>query len=266
MITADDFGLAREVNEAVEVAHRQGVLSAASLMVAGPAAADAVAVARRNPGLRTGLHLVLVDGAPMSAAELIPDLLDSRGYLRAGMGRLGFALALRPEARRQMRREIAAQFRAYQRTGLPLDHVNAHKHFHLHPIVAQQVLSVGREFGVLALRVPREPHTQGLAPWTTLLQMRARRAGLLTPDAVFGLRWSGQMTADRLAEVLRGLPEGIVEIYTHPATADTFAGHAPGYRYRDELAGLCDPDVVAALRQSGRSAGGYADIAQGAAA
>jgi len=266
VITADDFGLAREVNEAVELAHRQGVLSAASLMVGGPAAADAVAVARRNPDLRVGLHLVLVDGSPMSPPELIPNLLDSRGRLRSGMARLGFALALRPEVRRQVRREIAAQFRAYQRTGLPLDHVNAHKHFHLHPIVAQQVLAVGREFGISALRVPREPHMHGLAPWTTLLQMRARRAGLVTPDAVFGLRWSGQMTADRITEVLRGLPAGLVEIYTHPATADSFAGHAPGYRYRDELAALCNPDVIEALRQCGRAPGGYADIPRAAAA
>jgi hopanoid biosynthesis associated protein HpnK len=266
VITADDFGLAREVNEAVELAHRQGVLSAASLMVAGPAAADAVAVARRNPGLRVGLHLVLVDGVPMSALELIPNLIDETGRLRSGMARLGFALAVRPALRRQLRREIAAQFRAYQRTGLPLDHVNAHKHFHLHPIVAQRVLSVGRDFGVSALRVPREPDTDGLAPWTTLLQMRARRAGLVTPDAVFGLRWSGHMTADRLGDTLRGLPAGLVEIYTHPATADSFAGHAPGYRYRDELAALCDPDVVAALRECGRSPGGYADVPRTATA
>lgn len=250
----------------MELAHRQGILSAASLMVAGPAASDAIAVARRNPGLRVGLHLVLVDGAPMSAPELIPNLIDKAGRLRAGMARLGFGLALRPALRRQLRREIAAQFRAYQRTGLPLDHVNAHKHFHLHPIVAQQVLSVGRDFGVPALRVPREPHTHGLAPWTTLLRMHARRAGLVTPDAVFGLRWSGRMTADRLCEILRGLPAGLIEIYTHPATADSFAGHAPGYRYRDELAALCDPDVVAALRKSGHPAGGYADIPGPAAA
>ncbi len=266
MITADDFGLAKEVNEAVELAHRQGVLTAASLMVAGPAAADAVAVARRNPGLRVGLHLVLVDGAPVSAPELIPNLLDSGGRLHSGMARLGVALTLRPELRRQLRREIAAQFRAYQRTGLPLDHVNAHKHYHLHPIVAQQVLSAGRDFGVTALRVPREPHARGLAPWTALLQMRARRAGLLTPDAVFGLRWSGGMTADRLGEVLRGLPAGLVEIYTHPATAESFEGHAAGYRYRDELAALCDPDVVHAVRQSGRTLGGYADVPRKAAA
>lgn len=230
-------------------------------MVAGPAATDAVAVAQRNPGLKVGLHLVLVDGAPMSALELIPGLLDSRGRLRTGMARLGIALALRPALRRQLRREIAAQFRAYRRTGLPLDHVNAHKHYHLHPIVSQQVLSVGREFGISALRVPYEPGMPGLAPWSTLLRLRARQAGLVTPDAVFGLRWSGRMTADRLGEALRELPSGLVEIYTHPATADVFEGHASGYRYRDELAALCDPDVIHAVRQSGRALGGYADSA-----
>jgi hopanoid biosynthesis associated protein HpnK len=230
-------------------------------MVAGPAATDAVAVAQRNPGLKVGLHLVLVDGAPMSAPELIPALLDSRGSLRTGMARLGIALALRPALRRQLRREIAAQFRAYRRTGLRLDHVNAHKHYHLHPIVAQQVLSVGREFGISALRVPYEPGMPGLAPWSTLLRLRARQAGLVTPDAVFGLRWSGCMTADRLGEALRGLPSGLVEIYTHPATTDLFEGHASGYRYRDELAALCDPDVIHAVRQSGRALGGYADSA-----
>jgi hopanoid biosynthesis associated protein HpnK len=266
VITADDFGLAKEVNEAVELAHQQGVLSAASLMVAGPAAADALAIARRNPGLRVGLHLVLVDGAPMSPPELIPNLLDLRGRLRDGMARQGIALALRPELTRQSRREIAAQFRAYQRTGLPLDHVNAHRHFHLHPVVAHQVLAVGREFGVSALRVPYEPHTYGLTPWNTLLRMYARRAGLVTPDAVFGLRWSGHMTADRLGTILRGLPAGLVEIYTHPATSDSFAGHAPGYRYCDELAALCDPDVIAAVRRSGRTPGGYADVSRAEAA
>ncbi|HKG00213.1 MAG TPA: ChbG/HpnK family deacetylase, partial [Xanthobacteraceae bacterium] len=47
VITADDFGLAPEVNEAVEIACHDGILTAASLMVSGPAAADAVARAQR---------------------------------------------------------------------------------------------------------------------------------------------------------------------------------------------------------------------------
>jgi YdjC-like protein len=78
-------------------------------------------------------------------------------------------------------------------------------------------------------------------PWAQILKIRARRAGLITPDAVFGLRWSGAMTATRLQGLLGQLPRGLIEIYMHPAVADRFQGHAIGYRYKDEFAALCDP-------------------------
>ena len=65
IVTADDFGAALAVNEAVEIAHTQGILTAASLMVGGEAADDAVERARRLPGLGVGLHVVLADGRPV---------------------------------------------------------------------------------------------------------------------------------------------------------------------------------------------------------
>jgi hypothetical protein len=99
-----------------------------------------------------------------------------------------------------------------------------------------------------------------MSPWTALLRARARRAGVTTPDAVFGLRFTGAMTAGRLRGLLDHLPDGLVEIYTHPATSDDFAGHAPGYRYADELRALTDPAVVEALRRSRRRLRGYADM------
>jgi predicted glycoside hydrolase/deacetylase ChbG (UPF0249 family) len=99
-----------------------------------------------------------------------------------------------------------------------------------------------------------------LRHWTKLLRAQARRARMIAPDAVFGLAWSGAMTAARLKGLLERLPSGVVEIYTHPATADAFAGHAPGYRYTEELAALTDPDCVAALRRSGHRLGGFGDV------
>ncbi len=98
-----------------------------------------------------------------------------------------------------------------------------------------------------------------LAQWTRLLRAQARRAGMAVPDAVFGLAWSGAMTNARLAKLLRALPAGVVEIYTHPASANAFAGHAPGYRYTDELAALTDPECIAAARQAGYRLGGFSD-------
>ena len=90
---------------------------------------------------------------------------------------------------------------------------------------------------------------------------RARRAGFTTADAVFGLAWSGAMTARRLAASWPA-PPGIVEIYLHPAERNSFAGAAPGYRYAEEFAALCDADCIAAAQRSGYALGGYADARQ----
>ena len=80
IVTADDFGLSSQVNAAVERAHRDGILTAASLMVGAPAAAEAVAVARRNPRLRVGLHLALVEARPALPRSAVPDLVGPDGW------------------------------------------------------------------------------------------------------------------------------------------------------------------------------------------
>ena len=74
IVTADDFGAAEAVNDAVQRCHENGILTAASLMVSGAAAHDAVARARQMPSLRVGLHLVLVEGRPILPADAVPDL------------------------------------------------------------------------------------------------------------------------------------------------------------------------------------------------
>ena len=79
------------------------------------------------------------------------------------------------------------------------------------------------------------------------LRDRFRRAGVATPDQVFGLRWSGAMTSDRLRGLAEHLPAGLSEIYLHPAVVNSYPGSAPGYRYADELAALIAPEVIAAV-------------------
>src|SRR5262245_25845678 len=274
IVTADDYGAAREVNDAVEHTHLHGILTATSLMVAAPAAADAVARARGMPNLRVGLHLVLVEGRPMLSPSLVPDLVDGSGRFRTDMARAGAAMFFRPRVRRQLEAEITAQFDAFRATGLRLDHVNTHKHFHLHPTIAGLILKIGSTHGMEAMRVPLEPRAVLTAaepgasvppayvtgPWAAWLRRRLRRAGLLIPDAVFGLAWSGAMTAARLRGLITHLPEGLSEVYLHPATAGGFEGAAPGYRYAEELAALTDPGVAAAARDPPIRLGGFADF------
>lgn len=275
IITADDFGAALPVNEAVERAHREGVLSAASLMVGAPAAADAVARAQSLPGLRVGLHLVLVDGRPVLPPHKVPHLVDDQGRFHDGMAAAGARIFFRPAARRELAAEIEAQLAAFQATGLALDHINAHKHFHLHPTIAGLILKLGARRGLRAMRFPVEPVAplRAVAPgeavgegrllrlWARLARGRARNTGLLAPDHVFGLQWSGAVSESRLEGLIRALPPGLTEIYLHPATEGAFDGAAPGYAYGEELAALLSPRVRSAVTERGVRLGGFADFA-----
>jgi hopanoid biosynthesis associated protein HpnK len=273
VVTADDFGAAVEVNDAVERAHQGGILTAASLMVAGAAAHDAVTRAKAMPGLRVGLHLVLVEGKPVLPARAVPDLVDSSGQFRTDMARAGAAMFFLPKVRAQLTAEIQAQFEAFAATGLRLDHVNAHKHFHLHPTIASVMVEMAASHGVKGARVPLEPqdvlgkieaHKASAivaltTPFALGLRRRFRRAGIASPDQVFGLAWSGAMTRERLAGLIQHLPEGLSEIYTHPATGP-YAGSAPGYQYQGELAALTDPHLPDLLAAQGIRRGGFGDF------
>jgi hopanoid biosynthesis associated protein HpnK len=273
IVTADDFGAAVEVNEAVEQAHRDGILTAASLMVSAPAAADAVARARTMPRLRIGLHLVLVDGKSTLPATAVPDLVDSSGMFHTDMAAAGARMFFLPRVRRQLEAEVEAQFDAFRATGLALDHVNTHKHFHLHPTIASAILRAGKRYGLRAMRVPLEPRevllkvepgakiasTFVTRPWAMLSRARFRAAGLRVPDCVFGLAWSGAMTPSRLLGLIENLPDGLSEIYMHPATGP-YPGSAPGYHYTEELAALIAPRIVQISRNSAIARGGFADF------
>jgi chitin disaccharide deacetylase len=264
------------VNRAVEIAHVEGALTAASLMVGAPAAAAAVEMARRLPRLAVGLHLALTDARPVLPPSAVPDLVDGDGRFRPNMALSGAAMFFLPRMRWQMLAEVRAQFEAFRATGLALDHVSAHKHFHLHPSITSAILGLAAEFAARSIRAPLEPSAvlarieggrPGLAatalrPWARLQRLRLRRAGVATPDQVFGLAWSGAMTHSRLVGLVANLPDGVSEIYTHPATAAEFAGAAPGYRCREELAALTSPELRRQIAAAGVGCGGFADAAR----
>ncbi len=262
IVSADDFGLSESVNEAVETAHRSGFLTSASLMMNAPATLDAVRRARRLPGLAVGLHLVLVDGPAMLPHAAIPGLVDASGRFGADQARRGFAYSFRPALRRQLAAEIEAQFAAFAATGLPLDHADAHKHMHVHPGVARLMIAIGQKFGLTALRIPAEPPAvlaacgtaagfgaRALYRWSGVLRHLARRAGLFVNDHAFGIAWSGHMTAPRIARLAQQLPEGLSELYFHPASRPdpSLAALMPDYEHEAEFRALLDADLAARL-------------------
>jgi hopanoid biosynthesis associated protein HpnK len=234
IVTADDFGLSIPVNQAIEQAHREGILTTTSLMVGAPCADDAVQRARRNPDLRVGLHLVVVRGQAVLPPVALPDITDAGGRLDDNLVRAGIRYFFLPRCRAQLEAEVRAQFQAYRDTDLPLDHVNGHNHMHLHPTVFSLLLRLGPGFGMAAVRLPREPlrpflaggqdrlparlaSRLFLAPWVFLLAMRLVRAKIRCNDHLFGLFDTGRMSAERVLALLPQLPEGVSEMYFHPA-------------------------------------------------
>jgi hopanoid biosynthesis associated protein HpnK len=253
-------------------------------MVGAPAADDAIARARRMPDLKVGLHVVLVQGEPVLPPSEVPALLGRDGRFPDNLARAGLKWFFSPAARRQLRREVAAQFAAFRETGLALDHVNAHNHMHLHPTVLSAILAELNPAGLnashpAAVRLPREPWSASLrgvssvriravlergvmAPWLKVMEHRLKRRGIPHNQWLFGLTETGRMNEATLLQVIDTLPEGVVEIYCHPATRrpGAITNSMSGYDNEGEFHALVSGRVRTRLVERKLRVGGFADI------
>lgn len=269
IVTGDDFGAAAEVNAGIVRAHRDGILGATSLMVTGDAAAEAVALAGAHPRLAVGLHLVLAQGRPAAPRDGIPHLV-TRGGAFGDVPiptALGYAWrSLREAGRAELRREIAAQLDAFAATGLRLAHVDGHLNIHLHPMILGLLLELAPRYGIRAMRLSHEElgpalrHDRrhllrkmfegnvfrALARWAA---PRLRAAGIATADRVYGMHQTGHVDERYVLALLRDLPDGVTELYCHPAErqAAAMAPYQRGYDHAGEVAALTSPRVCAAV-------------------
>jgi chitin disaccharide deacetylase len=268
IVTADDFGLSKFVNEAVEFGHTRGILTAASLMASGPAFGDALGRARRLPTLGVGLHLTLVNGRPILPPAQIPGLVGRDGRFFDDPVKVGVKLYFSRDLQRQAEAEISAQFNRFRESGLVMDHVNGHLHFHMHPVVARILTQLTPAFGSPPIRIPLEPalflamaehRWMRLSTWlfrllmTRPLRGRATAAGSAINDHVFGLCDSGAMNEARVLALLQHMPEGVSEFYFHPAT-ERWSGpdNLPAsYQPEAEFAALTSSAVRAKVAEIG---------------
>jgi hopanoid biosynthesis associated protein HpnK len=267
IVNADDFGRSQSINEAVVRAHREGILTSASLMVNEPWAGEAAALARENPGLGVGLHLTLVRGTSALPAGRIPQLVNARKEFSdrpVGAGWRYFACG---KCRAQLREEMAAQFEKFHATGLPLDHVNGHLHLHLHPVVFGILAAHAERWGVTALRLTDDWlglnarlasgqwfYRASHAAIYRALSARARpvlaRQGIRHTRAVFGLLQNGRVDADYVAKLLPRLGPGDYELYSHPSLD----------QFRNEFDALINPTIKSLARQLGYQLIRYQDL------
>lgn len=266
IVNADDFGISASANRAIERAHREGILTSASLMVSGDAAEDAVRIARENPDLGVGLHLVLVCGRPVLPGSRIPGLVDGRSRFTDNPVAAGLRYFFHPGLQAQVRDEVLAQFERFRATGLPLDHVNGHLNFHLHPGVFGVLLEQAGALGIRSVRLTRDPLLQNLRLASGALLYRVShaavfgamsrrcrpllaRGGLRHAEATYGLLQNSRVTEEYLLRLLPELQPGTWELYCH---ADEDA-------HRHELEALLSPRVREVLGARGIRLCRYSD-------
>lgn len=267
IVNADDFGLSPAVNEAVVRAHREGILTSASLMVNEPGFAEAVKLAKENPRLGVGLHLTVLMGHSALSPKQIPGLVNARGEFSNDPVATGMNYFFRRGLKSQLRAEIHAQFGKFHSSGLPLDHVNGHLHLHLHPVIFRILMEDSEKLGIRHLRLTRDclsrsrKTSQGhwfyrvshaaIYAW---LSHRAReplrQRGIKHGDITFGLLQNARVDETYVLKLLPELPDGNSELYSHPSLDN----------FKHEFAALVSPRVKESVKQLGIELIRYQDL------
>ncbi|MCD6262189.1 MAG: hopanoid biosynthesis-associated protein HpnK [Deltaproteobacteria bacterium] len=272
IVTADDFGLNRSVNRAVEEAAQSGILTSASLMLTGRAVDDAISIAGSMPSLDVGLHLSLTEGTPVSLPHTVPDLVKKNGHFYDSPAMQGILLQFKRDIAAQVKKEVSAQFRAFADTGLPFVHIDSHHHLHVHPKLFDIVMENAAMYKLHTVRIPYEPwnisgqicpehrirnmfYSMVFSPLCSVCRRKAELTGLRSSDAVFGLYRTGQITERWILKLIDLISEqnGVFELYSHPCDTSNSSG-------MEELKALVSPEVRKRICDRGIKLIRYSDL------
>jgi len=281
IVNADDFGLTAGVNRAIVEGNRDGVVTSATLMANAQASAAAIDLARKQPSLKTGCHVVLIDGVPLAAN--LPSLTKGGTRFRSSLKQFAMAAVRKQIAPEEIEREVDAQIRKIQSSGIAVTHVDSHKHTHMFPHVLRPLLRAARACGIRAVRNPFEPMCSwpsGMVLSTPGLWLRSagvmafemfaaefRRAikeqGISSTDGTVGIAVTGLLDQQKLVRILEALPEGTWELVCHPGYSDADL-QAAGTRLTQsreiELAALTSEATKEALARREIKLISYADL------
>lgn len=267
IVNADDFGLSHSVNEAVIRAHRDGILTTASLMVNEPGFDEAVKLAKENPKLGVGLHLTLLHGHSTLSPEKIPGLVNPQKEFSNSPVGAGMKYFFKRGLREQLRSEIHAQFEKFRSTGLKMDHVNGHLHLHLHPVIFNILMEDPKTLGIRHLRFTRDCLARARkishgrffykvlhAAIFEFLSSRARKTleakKIRHAQITFGLLQDSRVDEDYILKLLPLLPDGDSELYSHPSLD----------KFKHEFDALVSPRIKELAQKQGIELIRYQDL------
>lgn len=264
IVTADDLGHDVERNRGILEAHRDGILTQASILANGPAFEDALARLAQAPELGVGLHLNLSEGKPL--ARRLRTLVGEDG-LFLGKDRIRQILRKGLVDPGEIRRETEAQIEKLRARGIVVTHLDGHQHVHLYPVAREAIAGAAAARGVSTVRIPDEKVSSRDA---VLADRRVRigeyvklsaaarpvyrRRGFSGATGFLGMALSGRMTVEGLEAALASARKEWTELMTHPGYPDIAAGEFSGFERENEMRVLTDPAVGARVRERFRLA------------
>ncbi len=266
IVNADDYGLDEDINQAIVLAYRQGIVTSTTILANGEAFFPGVNGLRENPGLGVGVHLTLVNGNPLSSPEDIPTLINDNGKFFGSYQEFLPRFLAGKIKLKEIRIEWAKQISHVKNQGINVTHIDSHQHLHVFPGINKVALELARDFGIRKIRMPQEkmmffggavPSLGRLLARNTLssVSMLSKfyfsKRNMLVPEHFYGMLWGGHLSQPRLETIIRHLPEGTSEIMTHPGLSSGALDHKLlwGYHWEEELAALTSPEVKSLIEQ-----------------
>jgi predicted glycoside hydrolase/deacetylase ChbG (UPF0249 family) len=270
IVNADDLGLHPSVDAGILRAHREGIVTSATLLVMGPSAPEAISQAQAQ-GLALGVHLALSTRLPCAAPPLEVTTVAPGGRLRASWADFARAWLTGRVRRVEVERELEAQLARARELGAEVDHLDAHQHLHLLPGIRPMVEALARREGLPVRWPDRLPSASwrrapGPALKTLLLSVLARTAPRPPPGvrrvSAGGVFEAGRLDEPTLLALLDSLPEGDFEVGCHPGEGTPQVPEDPAWTYgwQAELEALTSPRVKARLQERGITLATYAGL------
>jgi len=158
IVNADDFGYSKGINYGIIEAHRNGIVNSTTMMMNMPGVSHAVGLAKENPNLKVGIHLVLTCGKPLLTD--VPTLVDQDGFFKKNRDILESNISLE-----ELEREWTAQVEKFLETGLTLTHIDSHHHVHTVPRFLPIVQKLSKKYNLSVRRVS-DHALEGVPPYS----------------------------------------------------------------------------------------------------
>ena len=278
VVNADDFGISDRINAGILQAHREGIVTATSLMAAGRAFEHAVQVSRTTPSLDVGVHLTLVAETPLLRRK--SSLVGSEGRFPASAGAFTCRWLTGSVRRADVAAEWSAQIERVLENGIRVSHLDSHQHVHVLPGLFDLTWELAARYGIPFVRVPVEDLRAGGPPslhgmtrmlGSTVLRVlwmigRPAKTGPARCRSLrfLGFQDGGRLDVKRLRQLLGRLrPGGVHELMCHPG----FPPAEPDirdwqYSHAEELQALTHPSIRSEIAARGIRLCNFKDLTQ----